>query len=123
MQFVDHIAQEAVDNPQTSWWYNFGPGTMFYFAAFIQVIAIGFAFALPIDKTDTRRTRRTTSRLSGSGSRGAAETATASFDDNSGEEGDQLREPLLSGDDAAGADENSGSDSAAAISRPSLVRV
>ena len=133
MQFVDHIAQEAVDNPQTSWWYNFGPGTMFYFAAFIQVIAIGFAFALPIDKTDTRRHGG-----SGNGSRGAA-TVAASSDDNSGEEDDHdnglsstsamLREPLLSGDASVGADSSDNDDSAAVISTssnksgPTLVRV
>ena len=48
MQWIDHLTKK---NP------FFPPGTMFLFAACVQMIAVGFAWALPEDKANSRNSQ------------------------------------------------------------------
>ncbi len=48
MRYVDHVAKET----------NLGLGTMFIFAAFLQLVASYFACQLPKDKTNSKNLER-----------------------------------------------------------------
>ena len=83
MQFVDHLANEDANTDPTSVLPRFlhSPGTMFYFAACIQFIAVGFAYALPKDKTDLS-TRRMRLRTRSSSSNGHVGSRSSRFDND-----------------------------------------
>ena len=48
MQYVDHLTKQSPFFP---------PGTMFLFGACVQMIAVGFAWALPKDKANSRNSQ------------------------------------------------------------------
>jgi hypothetical protein len=50
---IGPVAMQLVDNTAKKTSY-LGPGTMFFFAASLQLIAVSFAYALPKDKANSR---------------------------------------------------------------------
>ena len=86
MQFVDHLANKEANSDTTrSLVPRFlqSPGTMFYFSACIQFIAVGFAYALPKDKTDfSTRIAMRTRTVPSSASNRHVESRSSPFDDD-----------------------------------------
>ena len=76
MQYIDHLAKQSA---------VFGPGTMFLFAACVQMIAVGFAWALPKDRSN--------STGSSVNSSGLPDSFFSSVDWSDEEEGDDTNQP------------------------------